>query len=49
MSLCGGMIENFDHVPAEIFDQYLISYNSFYQKPAETLHNPDLVIRIGKK
>ena len=49
MSLCGGMIENFDHVPAEIFDQYLISCDSFYQKPAETLHNPDLVIRIGKK
>ncbi|XP_067936028.1 phosphatidate phosphatase LPIN3-like [Watersipora subatra] len=49
MSLCGGLVDNYNNVPAEIFEQHLVNFSTYMEKPTETLHHPDLIIRISGK
>ncbi|XP_072042421.1 phosphatidate phosphatase LPIN2-like isoform X2 [Amphiura filiformis] len=48
MSLCGGLKEDEDTVPIDLFNKHEISYSEFCKNPS-ILANPNLVLRIGDK
>ncbi|XP_038051504.1 phosphatidate phosphatase LPIN2-like isoform X2 [Patiria miniata] len=48
MSLCGGLKEEDDSVPHDVFMKHLVTYDEFCKSPG-LLSNPNLVVRLDAK